>query len=113
MVDYTVALYRGVRIHVPVHKVVCVSSSSYNYICTYNIHTQYHSLPFFIHTHTHMVEKIKKTVTDLSFLQFFQQYGEVIDSVVLLDRRTKRSRGFGFVTFADPVRTYINDLVDL
>lgn len=42
-------------------------------------------------------------VTDLSFLQFFQQYGEVIDSVVLLDRRTKRSRGFGFVTFADPV----------
>ncbi|KAL7533448.1 hypothetical protein ACHAXR_007325 [Thalassiosira sp. AJA248-18] len=41
-------------------------------------------------------------VTDLSFLQFFQQYGEVIDSVVLLDRRTKRSRGFGFVTFADP-----------
>eukprot|EP00580_Thalassiosira_gravida_P019943 CAMPEP_0201660754 /NCGR_PEP_ID=MMETSP0494-20130426/3315_1 /ASSEMBLY_ACC=CAM_ASM_000839 /TAXON_ID=420259 /ORGANISM="Thalassiosira gravida, Strain GMp14c1" /LENGTH=602 /DNA_ID=CAMNT_0048138707 /DNA_START=116 /DNA_END=1924 /DNA_ORIENTATION=+ len=41
-------------------------------------------------------------VSDLSFLQFFQQYGEVIDSVVLLDRRTKRSRGFGFVTFADP-----------
>ena len=37
------------------------------------------------------------TVTDLSFLQYFQQYGEVIDSVVLLDRRTKRSRGFGFV----------------
>jgi len=41
-------------------------------------------------------------VTDLFFLQYFQQYGEVIDSVVLLDRRTKRSRGFGFVTFADP-----------
>ena len=37
------------------------------------------------------------SVTDLSFLQYFQQYGEVIDSVVLLDRRTKRSRGFGFV----------------
>lgn len=41
-------------------------------------------------------------VTDKSFLQFFQHYGEVIDSVVLLDRRTRRSRGFGFVTFADP-----------
>eukprot|EP00986_Skeletonema_menzelii_P012254 scaffold6677_cov155-Skeletonema_menzelii.AAC.23 len=40
-------------------------------------------------------------VTDYSFLQFFQQYGEVVDSIVLLDRRTKRSRGFGFVTFAD------------
>lgn len=40
-------------------------------------------------------------VTDYTFLQFFQQYGEVVDSIVLLDRRTKRSRGFGFVTFAD------------
>ncbi len=42
-------------------------------------------------------------VTDYTFLQFFQQYGEVVDSIVLLDRRTKRSRGFGFVTFADEV----------
>lgn len=49
-------------------------------------------------------------MTDLSFLQFFQQYGEVIDSVVLLDRRTKRSRGFGFVTFADPVSFALSDL---
>jgi len=40
-------------------------------------------------------------VTDYTFLQLFQQYGEVVDSIVLLDRRTKRSRGFGFVTFAD------------
>lgn len=41
-------------------------------------------------------------VTDYIFLLFFEQYGEVIDSVVLSDRKTKRSRGFGFVTFADP-----------
>ncbi|KAL7503114.1 hypothetical protein ACHAXN_000959 [Cyclotella atomus] len=40
-------------------------------------------------------------VTDESFLRFFEQYGPVVDSVVLLDRRTKRSRGFGFVTFRD------------
>jgi hypothetical protein len=40
-------------------------------------------------------------VTDESFLRYFEQYGTVVDSVVLLDRRTKRSRGFGFVTFAD------------
>ena len=52
----------------------------------------------------------KIQVSDLSFLQFFQQYGEVIDSVVLLDRRTKRSRGFGFVTFADPVSYFKNCL---
>jgi hypothetical protein len=40
-------------------------------------------------------------VTDESFLRYFEQFGPVIDSVVLLDRRTKRSRGFGFVTFRD------------
>lgn len=39
-------------------------------------------------------------VSDREFLEFFQQYGEVIDSVVIIDRMTKRSRGFGFVTFA-------------
>mmetsp|Transcript_9766 Transcript_9766/g.17575 ORF Transcript_9766/g.17575 Transcript_9766/m.17575 type:complete len:1197 (-) Transcript_9766:45-3635(-) len=40
-------------------------------------------------------------VTDVSFRQFFQQYGEVSDSFVSIERRTKKSRGFGFVTFAD------------
>lgn len=39
-------------------------------------------------------------VTEAEFLQFFEQFGEVIDSVVMIDRVTKRSRGFGFVTFA-------------
>ncbi len=31
----------------------------------------------------------------------FEQYGEVTDSAVISDRDTGRSRGFGFVTFAD------------
>lgn len=39
-------------------------------------------------------------VTDFAFIEFFKQFGEVIDSVVMVDRLTKRSRGFGFVTFA-------------
>lgn len=39
-------------------------------------------------------------VTESTFLKFFEQFGEVIDSVVMIDRTTKRSRGFGFVTFA-------------
>ena len=43
-------------------------------------------------------------VTDAEFLDFFEQYGSVIDSVVMIDRNTKRSRGFGFVTFAKAVR---------
>ncbi|CAM6023288.1 unnamed protein product [Sphagnum balticum] len=31
----------------------------------------------------------------------FRPYGEVVESKVILDRETNRSRGFGFVTFAD------------
>lgn len=43
------------------------------------------------------------SVNDEQFLYFFEQFGEVIDSVVMVDRSTKRSRGFGFVTFASQV----------
>ncbi|VDO57355.1 unnamed protein product [Haemonchus placei] len=32
--------------------------------------------------------------------EFYQQFGELIDVVVVRDPNTKRSRGFGFVTFA-------------
>lgn len=41
-------------------------------------------------------------VTDQEFRLFFDQFGTVLDSVVMFDRETKNSRGFGFVTFADP-----------
>ena len=58
----------------------------------------------FTKTYIFILSSLFITVTDQSFLQFFQQYGDVIDSVVLVDRKTKRPRGFGFVTFADPVR---------
>lgn len=33
--------------------------------------------------------------------QAFEAYGEVTDAKVINDRETGRSRGFGFVTFAD------------
>ncbi|KAJ3013681.1 UNVERIFIED_CONTAM: hypothetical protein HDU68_000587 [Siphonaria sp. JEL0065] len=36
--------------------------------------------------------------TDDSLTQAFSQYGNVTDSIVLKDRETGRSRGFGFVT---------------
>ena len=35
------------------------------------------------------------------FEKFFGEFGEVEDSIVMLDQATGKSRGFGFVTFAD------------
>ncbi|VDI01353.1 DAZ-associated protein 1-like isoform X1 [Mytilus galloprovincialis] len=37
-----------------------------------------------------------------SLWNYFSQYGNVTDAVVIMDRQTGRSRGFGFVTFQDP-----------
>ena len=31
----------------------------------------------------------------------FEKYGEIEDSTVILDRQTRRSKGFGFVTFVN------------
>ena len=39
--------------------------------------------------------------TDATLQTAFEQFGEVTDAKVILDRETGRSRGFGFVTFAD------------
>lgn len=33
---------------------------------------------------------------------YFGQYGEVVDSVVMKNPQTGKSRGFGFVTYKDP-----------
>jgi len=37
----------------------------------------------------------------LSLSEFFSQWGELTDCVVMQDPGTKRSRGFGFVTFKE------------
>ncbi|KAL8250526.1 hypothetical protein R6Q59_034219 [Mikania micrantha] len=39
---------------------------------------------------------------DTSLREAFSAYGEVYEARVIVDRETGRSRGFGFVTFADP-----------
>jgi len=41
-------------------------------------------------------------VTSEEFHNFFEKFGKVMDSVVMFDRDTQRSRGFGFVSFYDP-----------
>lgn len=35
---------------------------------------------------------------------YFQHYGPIVDAVVMVDRRSKRSRGFGFIRFANGVQ---------
>ncbi|MFS7894066.1 putative RNA recognition motif domain, nucleotide-binding alpha-beta plait domain superfamily [Helianthus anomalus] len=39
--------------------------------------------------------------SDQSLQEAFSKYGEVVDSKIINDRETGRSRGFGFVTFRD------------
>lgn len=34
--------------------------------------------------------------------EYFGNYGEVIEAVIMRDRATGRARGFGFVVFSDP-----------
>ncbi|KAL6140727.1 hypothetical protein ACLB2K_059023 [Fragaria x ananassa] len=41
--------------------------------------------------------------TEDTFTNYFSKYGEIADSVIMLDKHTGRPRGFGFITFADPV----------
>ncbi|MFH1811865.1 MAG: RNA-binding protein [Pseudomonadota bacterium] len=38
---------------------------------------------------------------DSGLRQAFEQFGEVSEAVVVMDRETGRSRGFGFVTYND------------
>ncbi|KAJ5155328.1 hypothetical protein N7492_008131 [Penicillium capsulatum] len=40
--------------------------------------------------------------TDDSLRDAFSEFGQVLDAVVLKDRESGRSRGFGFVTFSSP-----------
>ncbi|KAL4080194.1 glycine-rich rna binding protein [Scleroderma yunnanense] len=40
--------------------------------------------------------------TDDTLRQAFSQFGQVVDSIVMRDRDTGRSRGFGFVTYSTP-----------
>ncbi|KAM7254452.1 hypothetical protein ACFE04_003832 [Oxalis oulophora] len=40
--------------------------------------------------------------TQETFANYFGKYGEISDSVIMMDKYSGRPRGFGFVTFADP-----------
>ena len=46
------------------------------------------------------VGNLSWNTNDDTLRQVFSQYGNVLDSIVMRDRETGRSRGFGFVTYA-------------
>ncbi len=49
---------------------------------------------------------------DDTLRQAFERFGNIEEAKVISDRETGRSRGFGFVTFADaaPVKTAIEEM---
>lgn len=40
------------------------------------------------------------SITNEKLQELFSQYGEITEAIVITDRATGRSKGFGFVTFA-------------
>nr|2DH8_A Chain A, DAZ-associated protein 1 [Homo sapiens] len=42
------------------------------------------------------------STTQETLRSYFSQYGEVVDCVIMKDKTTNQSRGFGFVKFKDP-----------
>jgi len=47
--------------------------------------------------------------TSASLRAYFEAYGEVLDCAVLADGTTKKSRGFGFVEFANEIPAGVTD----
>lgn len=48
------------------------------------------------------IRSLPSTATNESLTEFFSQHYPVKHSTVVVDQKTKTSRGYGFVTFADP-----------
>ncbi|KAK8321366.1 hypothetical protein V6Z11_A12G096500 [Gossypium hirsutum] len=40
-----------------------------------------------------------RSITNEEFKGYFEKFGSIVDAVVIHDKKTKRSRGFGFVTY--------------
>lgn len=48
------------------------------------------------------VARLPKTINETSIKEHFNKYGEVKDCVIVVDKVTRRAKGFAFVTFIDP-----------
>jgi RNA recognition motif-containing protein len=47
------------------------------------------------------VGNLPYTVTSDELRKLFSEFGEVVDAVVITDKYSGRSKGFGFITFGD------------
>lgn len=47
------------------------------------------------------VGNLSRNITENNLTNLFTQYGEVISANIITDRRTNRSKGFGFVVMED------------
>jgi heterogeneous nuclear ribonucleoprotein A1/A3 len=54
------------------------------------------------HLNKIFVGGLPSQVGEAEFSNFFAQFGEVVDAQVMIDHQTGNSRGFGFISFADP-----------
>uniref|UniRef100_A0A1I8HD64 RRM domain-containing protein n=1 Tax=Macrostomum lignano TaxID=282301 RepID=A0A1I8HD64_9PLAT len=45
---------------------------------------------------------LSQNTTNDTLRQYFSKYGEVEDAAVMMDNRTNRSRGFGYIRYKDP-----------
>lgn len=41
------------------------------------------------------------SMNDAALNELFAQFGEISEAIIIMDRQTNRSKGFGFVTFTD------------
>jgi len=71
----------------------CYGNYNYN-INNYNINN---NKP--IESKKIFVGGLPPAVTEEEFSIYFKQYGNIIEAVIMLDRSTNRSRGFGFITY--------------
>ncbi len=46
------------------------------------------------------VGNLAYSVTSEQLKEFFAEFGEVVEAIVIFDKMSGRSKGFGFVTFA-------------
>ena len=75
-----------------VRKTLCLTKNAENFCTNTN----------FVSTKV-IVKNVSFKVKQHEFWQFFEEFGKVLRATIVKDRKTRRSRGFGFVVFTNPM----------